>query len=291
MVYISPLRGLIYNREKISSISKVVSPPYDVISEKRRKDLLSFSQNNIINLILPDGQGNLKYANASSMLQAWIDDQILIYDDSECFYGLEVCYKSSEGVRSLKGFIGLTRIEEYGSGIVLRHEKTLPAPKEDRYRLLDSCRTNFGLIYTIYKENEEVQQILGSNFSQSPFISTRPCYDEDLLFNLWKIAGPDDIDKIRSAMAGVPILIADGHHRYETSLMYKKNHQEGPCKEGPEDYVLTLFMDSGQKEMKIYPTYRRIKFKADLSIKGILSFLGERYDIKPISVKNGSDAD
>ena len=86
MVYISPFRGLIYNKEKISDLSGVVSPPYDVVTSTRRTEILKCSRYNILNLILPEGNGSRKYENASNILADWLDNKILIKDDDECFY-------------------------------------------------------------------------------------------------------------------------------------------------------------------------------------------------------------
>ena len=291
MVDILPFNGLIYNKEKIGDISKVVSPPYDVVTEKARRDLISCSRENIVNLTLPDGEGDLKYANASRILTDWINEHILIYDSQRCFYGLEICFKEKGALKKLTGFIGLTRIEEYETGKILRHEKTLSGPKKDRYRLLESCRTNFGLIYTIYRDNGKVRKILDPNLHKKPFTSISPCYDKDLRFNMWKISDPNNIDKICSAMSGIPILIADGHHRYETSLDYRNNIGQGSVNGRPEDYVLTLFVDSAQEELKIYPTHRRVNFNKSFSIDTISQALGERFEINTFSVKNGSGVD
>jgi uncharacterized protein (DUF1015 family) len=260
MVEISPLKGLVYNKEKTGDISKLVSPPYDVVSPKKRKDLLSFSPENIINLILPQGDGDTKYQNASRILAEWINNKILIQDECNCYYGLRINFKTAQEEKSLSGFIGLTRIEDYKSGGVLRHEKTLSGPKEDRFKLLESCRTNFGLIYTIYKRSITVKDILEHNLAREPDISITPRYDSSLSFDLWKISDMDAVKKVTEAMKERQILIADGHHRYETSLMYR-NKFSNSSTPGPKDYVLMLFMDSSQEELKIYPTYRSLSFK------------------------------
>jgi len=286
MVDIVPFRGLIYNRD-IVDISKTVSPPYDVVDEKKRAELISCSDNNIINLTLPAGSGDIKYTNASLMLDKWIHDRILIHDESECLYGLKISFPSPGGIKELTGFIGLARLEDYDSGKILRHEKTMSGPRKDRYRLLEECRTNLGLIYTIYQDSGEVEKVLDRNMAGKPFTDIRPCYNEDLGFSLWRISDTADIGKIKKAMAPLPVLIADGHHRYETSLMYKKS-KKAP---GPEDYVLLFFVDSGHEELKIYPTHRYISFRSDMDIDKLLPLLAEDYDIKPVTVNNGPDAD
>jgi len=290
MVDIAPFRGLLYDQEKAGDISVLVSPPYDVVTNKMRDELMSCSKHNIANLILPEGKGRSKYSNAAGLMNEWIDRQILVYDDKPCFYSLRIRFRTGGKARSISGFIGLTRIEDYGSGKVLRHEKTLSAPREDRYSLLESCRANFGLIYTIYRDDGPVGKLLSGIRRQDPFISFSPCYNKDYYFDLWKISGNREIEKIKSAMQDKSILIADGHHRYETSLMYRNRHcgQESPA--GPAHYVLTLFMESSQKELKIYPTHRKLSFRKSIDMENISQLFSDKYTIGPVSVQNGAMA-
>jgi uncharacterized protein (DUF1015 family) len=290
MVDIAPFRGLLYDQDKAGDISVLVSPPYDVVTNKMRDELMSCSKNNIVNLILPEGKGRSKYSNAAALLDEWIDRKILVYDDRPCFYSLTIRFRRGGKVRSLSGFIGLTRIEDYGSGKVLRHEKTLSAPREDRYNLLESCRANFGLIYTIYRDEGRVNDVLQKSRQQEPFLSFSPCYNKDYYFDLWKISGNREIEKIKSAMQDKSILIADGHHRYETSLIYSKRHRGKGTPAGPADHVLTLFMESSQKELKIYPTHRKLSFRKSIDMENISRLFSGKYIIDPVNVLNGAMA-
>lgn len=286
MVDISPLHGLIYNKEKIKNISDVVSPPYDVISEDIRNKILC-NHKNIVNLILPSGSGDEKYSNARDLLEEWIDKKTLILDDRRCYYILETNFDLNGKKKKMLGFIGLTKIEPYSSGKILRHEKTLSAPKKDRYRLLQACQTNFGLVYTIYRDNKrEIDSIMRSYLEQKPFRDVCPYYDSSLSFKLWKISDKRDIDLITGSMKTKSILIADGHHRYETSLMYKNESSKEP---GPEDFVLTLFMESGQEDIKIYPTYRSINFNDFDDITNYFDIANKKYTIRPLNMANSSD--
>ncbi len=289
MVDISPFRGLIYNKDKIKDISDVVSPPYDIISEDIRNKILC-NHENIVNLILPSGNNDEKYTNARDLLEEWVEKKILIQDDQQCYYIIEIGFDLNGEKKKMLGLIGLAKIEPYSSGKILRHEKTLSAPKKDRYRLLRACRTNFGLIYTIYRDNErEIDSIMRSYVRQKPFMDICPCYDSSLSFRLWKISDKSDIDMITGSMKTRPILIADGHHRYETSLMYKnkaKKSSRGPL---PEDFVLTLFMESGQEDIKIYPTYRSINFNDFDDIDNYFDIANKKYTIRPLNINNASD--
>ena len=296
MVDISPFRGLVYNNKKTGDLSNLISPPYDVISGNLRKKLISSDHHNIVNLILPEGRSNNKYDNAKDLLNDWINEEILQFDEDRSYYMIEIGFSVGGKAKSIKGFIGLTKIEPYSKNIVLRHEKTLSGPRKDRYGLLKSSRTNFGLIYTIYRDPKKVvDQVLESYKTTKPFTDIIPYYDSDLSLKLWRITDKKDISNITDSMADKKILIADGHHRYETSLMYRdKSGVSGTLpgsnnEQSPEGYVLTLFMESSQEDIKIYPTYRSIKFNNFTDFGIFLQKSSKCFDISKINIKTAGD--
>lgn len=128
MVDISPFRGLVYNKKKTGDLSNLISPPYDVISDKLRKELIDSDHHNIVNLILPEGGSTNKYDAARDLLNYWIDKEILQLDKEKSYYMIEIGFNAGGKEKSITGFIGLTKIEPYSKKIVLRHEKTLPKP-------------------------------------------------------------------------------------------------------------------------------------------------------------------
>ncbi len=296
MVDISPFRGLIYNKKKTGDLSNQISPPYDVISDDLRKKLIGSGHYNIVNLILPEGGSNNKYDYAKDLLDDWIDEEVLRFDKDKAYYMIKIGFRVGEKTKSITGFIGLTKIEPYNKNVVLRHERTLSKPRKDRYSLLKSSRTNFGLIYTIYRDRKKlVSRILESYKCAKPFSDIIPCYDRDLSLKLWRITEKNDIAAITDAMADKKILIADGHHRYETSLLYRNRSGVSGIAPGfskeqpPEGYVLTLFMESSQKDIKIYPTYRSIKFNDFNDFRIFLQKSSRCFDINNINIKTVDD--
>jgi uncharacterized protein (DUF1015 family) len=290
MVDIVPFHGLIYNKEKFRDLSGIVSPPYDVISVNESKKILDFHPKNIVNIILPRGENAKKYENARKILGDWLNKKILITDKTRCYYLFQIGFNVDGENKNIMGFIGLTKIEPYGSGKILRHEKTLSGPKKDRLLLLRKCRANFGLIYTTYRDyNKKVSKILNLYLNQKPFFDINPLYDKNLSFRLWKICNGKDIESITDFMKDRSVLIADGHHRYDTSLIYKNEFKNNSQNPGPEDYVLTLFMDSMQEEMKICPTFRSIRFKNFTGIKNLFETLEKEYIIDAVNINNISD--
>jgi len=279
VVEILPFKALTYNNLKIKHLSQVVSPPYDVISEQQDTLLRSISPYNIINLILPAGSpATDKYLYAATTLNQWIREDILQFESQRCFYLLEESFKTGGQKKRIIGFIGLNKIEEYSTQKVLRHENTLPKAKQDRLNLLESTRANFGLVYTIYRDQTNfIEKIADSCPEQFKF---KPSYDPTLEFRLWKLCQPDLIQKIIKLMAAKQVLIADGHHRYETSRIYgQKASQEGWPGQGHE-YILTLFVNSYQKDIAIYPTYRLVETEKPLKIEQIIDKISPYFNIK-----------
>ena len=273
MVDILPLNGLIYNPEKISKYSEVLAPPYDIISSSLKEDLKKHSPYNIIALTLPDETSNKnKYENAKAILAEWIKEEILKYDFKKCFYLFEETFMENGSQKSFKGFIGLLKVEEYGAGKVLRHEKTLSKPKEDRLALLKACRANLEFIYTIYNDSDEkISTTLNHGFKERCDISTSVNYDSSLHFRFWKISDEGMVEKIKDMMKSKTLLIADGHHRYETSRLYKEHK-----------YILALFVSGNQKDILIHPTHRAIKFNNAVKPEEIIKKIEKYFTVEEI---------
>jgi len=283
MVDILPLNGLIYNPIKISKYSEVLAPPYDIISSSLKEDLKKHNPYNIIALTLPDETSSKnKYENAKTILAEWIKEEILKYDFKKCFYLFEETFMENGSQKSFKGFIGLLKVEEYGAGKVLRHEKTLSKPKEDRLALLKACRANLEFIYTIYNDNDErISTTLNHCFKDRPDISTSVSYDSLLHFRFWKISNEDKVEKIKDMMKSKTLLIADGHHRYETSRLYKEHMAVGNPG-NPEEYILALFVPGNQKDILIHPTHRAIKFKNVVRPEEIIKKIEKYFTVEEI---------
>ena len=273
MVDILPLNGLIYNPEKISKYSEVLAPPYDIISSSLKEYLIRHSPYNIIALTLPDETSSRdKYENANAILAEWVKEEILKYDFKKCFYLFEETFMENGSQKSFKGFIGLLKVEEYGAGKVLRHEKTLSKPKEDRLALLKACRANLEFIYTIYNDSDEkISTTLNHGFKERCDISTSVSYDSLLHFRFWKISDEGMVEKIKDMMKSKTLLIADGHHRYETSRLYKEHK-----------YILALFVSGNQKDILIHPTHRAIKFNNAVKPEEIIKKIEKYFTVEEI---------
>jgi uncharacterized protein (DUF1015 family) len=280
--------GLMFNLGKIQDFGSVIAPPYDVISEEEKKRLKNSNPYNIVNLTLPDEASDSdKYNSASRILSLWIEQGILEPEKKECFYVLEESFIEDGVNRSFTGFAGILKIEDYGNkNGVLRHEKTLSKPREDRLNLLKSCRANLEFIYTLFSDSDRsIGSIIESVKRGTPEISTGASYDETLHFKLWKITEEPAVSKITELMKNKTLLIADGHHRYETSRLYRedlKKSNNGPNGTRPEDYIMSLFVSSSQDNIIIHPTHRIINFKEKVNLEHIIEKLGVFFSIEKI---------
>ena len=292
MVDIIPFRGFIYNEDKIGNISKVISPPYDVISGELKTELYNLHPYNIINLILPEGSGTDKYIKAKKLLNDWIEKDVLRYDNDKCFYIIEESFKINNEIKKILGFIGLTRIEPYSKLNIIPHEKTSSKIKEDRLKLLSECRMNFGLIYTLYSDNQnKINDILQNNIKKNPLIDINAAYDPNLRFKLWNITDTKKINEIIKVMKNRKLIIADGHHRYETSLNYKNELDKSRCKNKhnkffPEDFILTLYIESNQSDFIILPTHRSLKFENYPGLEKIVDAISDSFHVEKDTLKS-----
>ncbi len=298
MVDIYPLKALHFSERLQKEISDLVSPPYDIISDSLKENLWKSNTNNIVKLILPEqADGLSRYENAANLMNVMIKDNILEFDQEESLYIFEESFYDDEIWKTFRAFIGLNRIEEYESTKVLRHEYTLSKPKEDRLNLLRQTRTNFGLIYTLYDDTgNEVQDIINECTLGIPFYDFEAGYDPVLRFKIWRLSEKDKIKKITELMKNKKVLIADGHHRYETSRLFMHEVSEKRIKKDlntpkvliestgqaifPEEAVLTLFVNYNQENIKILPTHRMIKFKEKFNLHDYIKSIHKYFSLK-----------
>ena len=249
--------GLRYNPAKIPDPADVVTPPYDVISPAQRQEFLSRSPWNVVRLILPEG--NNPYEEANRTLQSWIRQEILIHDNEPAIYVYHQKFRIPDGTEKTRvGFLALIRLEDFDRGIVLPHEFTLSSPKEDRLNLLRACKTNFSPIFGLYSDPEQrVESLL------APYTSSKPdmfVVDGGGVTNsMWKIHEKQVTDPIRELMQPHWVLIADGHHRYESCLLYRDEMaKQNPDPNAPFQFTLMFFTNIHHPGIAILPYNRGV---------------------------------
>jgi uncharacterized protein (DUF1015 family) len=250
---IEPLRALHYDPARAGDLNDLVSPPYDVIDAADRARLLERSPHNVVEIDLPRADnGDDPYAHAAQTLQTWLEQGILVRDEEPALWALGQDYTGPDGrPRRRHGFFARVRVENYGAGRIRPHERTHPGPKEDRLRLTRATQANLSPIFSLYDDPENAAwSALAPHTENAPFGDvTDP---DGTRHRLWRIGDTDAIEAVREAMDGTELLIADGHHRYETARVYA----EEIGGDGGHRYVLMYLVSLEDPGLEIFPTHR-----------------------------------
>lgn len=254
MTIVKPFKGIVYNPEKIIG-DDVMCPPYDIISDEIKNMLYSKSPYNIIRIDYgKNSPGIDKYCLAKQYLQQWLEDGILVQEKEPCFYGYEVQYSYKNKKKTLRGLVATVRLEELGKGIY-PHEQTYSKPKTDRLNLMKACMANTSLIFSIYRSKEKITSQILENL-KNPYIQAKDL--DGNIHRLFKINESAQISKIVEEFKNKPIFIADGHHRYEVALEFKKemNKLYPDREDAPWNYVLMFLTNIEDDGYLILPTHR-----------------------------------
>jgi len=265
MADIIPFRGLLYDISKVS-LGEVVAPPYDIITDEGRESLYRQSPYNIVRIDFGkeepgDNEAENKYTRARGYLDAWTKGGILTRSDKPSFYAYEMIY-TVEGVRKrLPGFLCLVRLEELGKGSIYPHECTHSNPKQDRLNLLKACEANTSPIFSLYTSSGDgISGILSMRTLTKPHLQATDSSGN--VHRLWPIDHAGEIEIMKQELAGQAIFIADGHHRYETSLEYQRQmsaKKASASGEEPYDYTLMFLANLKDEGITILPTHRLVK--------------------------------
>ncbi len=251
MAEVRPFVGLIYNKNIVENLEDVVSPPYDIISPSLQMELYNRHPYNIIRLELPFGNGRERYINASKTLELWIENKVLTNTEKTSFYFYREKYNIEGKERILRGLFGIVKIEPFEKRIILPHEFTFPKPKEDRFNLLIYTKSNISPILGIYFDETGFGREIWEYIELQ-----KPLFSSDR-FTLWVI--DNWLENITNLFKDKIILIADGHHRYETALEYKNLMELELGKPGPYSFVMMFLVDAYSGGLTLLPTHRVIK--------------------------------
>jgi uncharacterized protein (DUF1015 family) len=292
---IRPFRALRYVPEAIGDIADVVAPPYDVIGPEEHARLLARHPNNVVRLDLPSvepgEEPDERYRRAARTLAAWRSDGTLHKDPRSALYVYEQTYRvpDTDIERTQRGFFGRLRLEPFGpdSG-VLRHERTLEGPREDRYRLLRATGVNTSPVVALYDDATGTSSaVLATLAAGKPVADVRD--DDGVRHRLWVIEAEGPLGERVSELVGVaaagPVTIADGHHRYETALRYRdERRMSRSCEEDPAfDYLLALLLESTAEPLTILPTHRVVRGLGPDGVAGLRTGLADLFDVRPAS--------
>lgn len=261
MARIAPLRGLLYNPKKIRDLSKVIAPPYDVISAEEQEKLYKRSPYNIVRLIL--NQEPNPYESVARQFEGWQAEGILVRDEKPALYFLKHRFALSDGgEKERTGFIALGRLEDFSTGGIRPHEKTLDGPKADRLQLMLACHANLSPIFALYSEPKQtLNRVLSESVEGvGPLMDVTD--DGGGSCRLWRVGDLEMIRLVQREMSEQTLLIADGHHRYEAALNYRDHaRQQRGATSGSEsfNYVMMYYANMQDDGLVILPTHRLVK--------------------------------
>ena len=252
MADVQPLRALHYDLATVGPLGDLAAPPYDVIDPRQRAALAARSRHNVVEIDLPSGED--PYAHAAALFALWQRAGVLVRDDAPALWPLEQRYHGPDGeARTRRGFFARVRIEEYGPGRIRPHERTHPGPKEDRLRLTRATRANLSPIFALY--SDPLAQACGALVAAIAHEPWGELTDADgTVHRLWRCVDPAAIATAQRALATAELLIADGHHRYETARAYA----EEIGGEGEHRYVLMCLVALEDPGLTIFPTHRLV---------------------------------
>jgi uncharacterized protein (DUF1015 family) len=273
MARIYPFRAWRYNPSTVR-LDDVVTQPYDKISPAMQQAYYQRSPFNLVRIILGLPQlfdaekGESVYTRAARDFSAWRDQGVLAQEHEPCVFAYAQRFKvpGSDVVKERRGFIAIGKLHEYAEQVVFRHEQTLSKPKSDRLNLLKATRAHFGQIFMLYSDpSGSVEKIL---YEGNGAADAEVTDEYGVLHRLWRVNNPAAINLLATAMADKKLIIADGHHRYETALNYAKEHAAGanakpetganglPQPAHPEAAVMMTFVNMDSDGLVILPTHR-----------------------------------
>lgn len=300
MARVYPFRALRYNPSRVR-IEDVVTQPYDKITPAMQQRYYDRSPYNLVRIILGlpelfDNDDNNVYTRAAADFSAWRKSSVLALENEPAVFAYAQRYAvpgSLGVVRERRGFIALGEIYDYAEKVVFRHEQTLAKPKSDRMNLLRSTRAHCEQIYMLYSDpSYSTEKLL---FEENSLPDLDVTDDYGVSHRLWKVSDPGTINRLCAAMSDKKLIIADGHHRYETALAYRAEHQpktsgepmrhrvQGllPRPEFPEAAAMMTFVNMDSVGITILPTHRAVGGLKDFSPENFVKQAAQFFDIRP----------
>lgn len=300
MLSIAPFKGLTYNYLERKDISALVAPPYDVISSEEQKAFYKADPHNVIRLILGekrtgDSDWDNRYTRAADNFQRWQSDRHLIRSPRPCLYLTAMTYDPGNGLpmRTRWGIISLVRIEDEGSGVILPHERTFSAHKQDRLKLYRACGAQFSQIFGLYDDPQNVAlNACRTSADLTPQVDFQMA--DGTRHRLWILEDRLLFKKVADCLRPKTIFIADGHHRYETSRNYRNilraRHGRKPADRSYE-FVMMYLSNMRDEGLTILPAHRMVKRVPDFDEGSFLRKAEHYFHVKPFSVSTGHMAE
>jgi uncharacterized protein (DUF1015 family) len=298
MAIVAPFKGLMYNFKTLGAPASLVAPPYDVISEEEQDSFYRAHPNNVIRLILGkrktgDSDWDNRYTRSADCFKRWETEDVLVRSDSPSMYVTSHTFDPNDGAepKTRFGLIALVRIEEEGSGVILPHEKTFSAHKDDRLKLMRACDAQFSQIFSLYEDPDNtVLDLMKEVLEGQPLVSF--AFKDGSRHALWTVRHRPLFKKVADALLNKRIFIADGHHRYETARNYRNSMRARYGTRPPNrsyEFVMMYLTSMEDEGLVVLPSHRLIKRCDSFGPGGFFEKIKEWFDIEemPCSKTSG----
>lgn len=280
MATIKGFRGVRFT-EKAGTIGELCCPPYDIISEEQRQSYVEQNPHNVIRLELP--RGERPYEEAADTLRAWFSSGVLSQDEREGLYIYEEEFTARGVPNKIKGLICLVKVEDFSKGVVLPHEQTLSKAKTDRFNLQMATGCQSSQIYSLYIDHEHTTlSLIDALSDRAPDAAFTD--ESGVTHRLWCVYDPDALEQAAGQFEKRRLYIADGHHRYETSINIRNRLRETGVitdESHPGNYVMMMLCDMEHPGLVVFPTHRLIRDMPDVDIPSLLAECEAYFDITP----------
>ena len=284
MADVRPFRALRYDSQVVGGLDNIVSPPFDTISADLQRSLYGRSPYNVVRLeggerLPTDSREDNRYTRAAASMERWSQEGVLVRDSAPAFYLMRHSFSVRGRRAERRELMAAVRLEEYDRRVVLPHEYTRDEDKRDRLALMRACRTNISPIMSLYSDEEgRVAAVLARVMASPPADSfSDPGRQE---YAQWRVDGPEDITAIREALESRPLYIADGHHRYETALNYRRESEAG-APEAASEFVMMGLIEFSDPGLLVLPYHRVVSGQAADTLERVRARLGETFDSSP----------
>jgi uncharacterized protein (DUF1015 family) len=303
MAHITPFRALRYDPNRVA-LTEVATQPYDKITPEMQERYYAANPHNLVRIILgkrnaSDGPQDNPYTRAANFFADWRTKGIFLQDPKPSVYRYTQRFRAPGTGTDLerRGFIALGKVEDYSAGIVHRHEQTLAKPKADRLDLLRATRAHFGQIFMLYSDpSAEIESALVS--AETPVIEMRDEYG--VLHQVWRISAPETLSLVQSKMKDKKLIIADGHHRYETALNYRNERRSAAATAGaghdggltsasahaqepaPYEFAMMTFINMDSPGLLILPTHRVVHSLPSFSMESLREGAKEFFSVEEV---------
>jgi uncharacterized protein (DUF1015 family) len=293
MARIAPLTPLRYDLSRLAGgLASVISPPYDVISPEQRAELAAREAHNVVHLILPEGEGDSRYANAARLLASWRESHVLFRDDEPAFCRVDQTFVppgAPDGTSPItrRGFLALVELVPFSERVVLPHERTLSGPKEDRLKLFRATGANLSPGFMLYRDGARA---LDAPLATGDVVAEATAPDGTFL-TLARVRSPQAVRAIVEGVARSTLLIADGHHRYETALRYSQEigaaHPAASTR-AEHRFFMTFLANGDDPGLVVFPTHRHVHGLTGFTFDRLLTAATSTFAVHPLP--RGADA-